>query len=278
MGDGVSHLAVGDKIVMGTPPACGSCPMCLADHHCRCQRLTDLAFGTHPHTPEHGAYARMITAPAEAMIVVPDELTDEQSAMVEPAAVALHAVNRAAPRLGDVVVVLGAGPVGLMVVQMLRVAGVSTIIVVEPRERRRDIASTVGADTVVTPYTDVNEIVRSQTAGRGADLVFDCVGNQATLRAAVELARPDSVIMLVGVASGDLSVTPLVWLSKELTIKTSLAHNNWEFHTLVDLMLTARVRTDPLLDDIVGLSELGTTLQSLAAGDDRVKILVDPRR
>lgn len=277
VGEGVEHLAVGDRVVAGTPPACGRCSMCAAGHAERCQELMKLAFAMHPHTPAHGGFAERIEIPAESLVRVPEALSDDQAAMVEPATVALHAVRRRQPRIGDVVVVLGAGPVGLFVAQLARIGGAGNVIVVEPRDRRRGIALDVGASHAVTP-DQVGDLVQSLTDGRGADIVYDCVGNQSAMAAAVDVARPGATVMMVGVATGDVSVSPLAWLSKELRFDTSLAHLNYEFAITMELIAAGRLRTDPLLDLTVGLDGLSGVLEELAEGHDYVKVLVDPSR
>ncbi|GAA0977601.1 galactitol-1-phosphate 5-dehydrogenase [Nocardiopsis tropica] len=277
VGEGVADLAVGDRVVAGTPPACGRCAMCRAGHAQRCEGLTALSFGTHPLTPAHGAYAERITVPAEMLIRLPDGVDDDQAAMIEPATVALHAVRRRPPLLGETAVVMGAGPVGLFAVQLLRLSGTGRVVVVEPRQRRRGLALELGADAAVAPGAEAAAAVQHASGGLGADLVFDCAGNEAALTAAVELCRPGATIMMLGVASGSVSVSPLAWLSKELTVQTSLAHLNHEFTVTADLIASGRLRTEPLHDATVGLTELPRALADLAAGQDHVKVLVDPR-
>lgn len=272
-----SRLVVGDRVVAATPPACGSCVMCLAGHAERCNELSALAFGTHPLTPKHGAYAPRITMPVETLVKVPDEITDEQAAMVEPATVALHAVRLKSPLPGDVAVVVGGGPVGLFTVQMLRLAGAREVVVVEPRERRRGLATELGATHTATP-ADVLELVRELTGGIGADVVYDCVGNESALRSAADLTRPGGTIVLVGAATGQVTVAPLSWLSKELTITASLAHLNHEFAMTMSFMADGRVRTEPMHERTIGLNSLDEALISLASGQDEIKILVDPQR
>ncbi|MFJ8768852.1 zinc-dependent alcohol dehydrogenase [Streptomyces clavifer] len=278
VGDGVPGLVEGDRVVAGTPPACGQCSMCRAGHAQRCDGLMTLAFGTHPMPPRHGAFAERITVPAEMLIRIPDTLDDDQAAMVEPATVALHALRRRPPTLGETAVVLGAGPVGLFAVQLLRITGATRVIVVEPLQRRRDLALQFGADLAVGPGEEALTVTRDLTDGRGADLVYDCVGNEAAFTAATELCRPGATIMMVGAASGSFGVTPLTWLSKELTIETSLAHLNHEFGITVDLMAAGRLRTAPLHDLTTGLDGLPDVLAQLASGHDYLKVLVDPRK
>ncbi|MGV2984344.1 zinc-dependent alcohol dehydrogenase [Microbacterium sp. AGC85] len=271
----VTNVRIGDRVVAGTPPACSRCEMCLSGHWERCAEYSSLAFGTHPFTPDHGGYAERITMPAEALIPVPKTLTDDDAAVVEPAAVALHAVRRAPSVVGARTVVIGAGPVGLFVTQLLAHAGAAEVIVVEPRERRRALASRLGA-TAATPPAESDATVLAKTNGLGADLVFDCVGNEPALKSATAVARPGGTIMLVGAATSDIRVSPLTWLSKELTIRASLAHLNHEFHMVMTMMADGSLATAPLIDRVIGLDDLEAALNALADGEDAVKVLVDP--
>ncbi|MGV2984259.1 zinc-dependent alcohol dehydrogenase [Microbacterium sp. AGC85] len=271
----VTNVRIGDRVVAGTPAACGHCAMCLRGNWERCAEYSSLAFGTHPLTPSHGGYSERIAMPAESLITVPTALADDDAAVVEPAAVALHAVRRAPSVVGTRTVVIGAGPVGLFVTQMLAHAGAAEVIVIEPRERRRELAHRLGATGTASP-SDSAVVIMDRTGGLGADVVFDCVGNEPALKSASEVARPGGTIMLVGAATSDIRVSPLTWLSKELTVRASLAHLNHEFHTVMQMMVNGSLSAAPLIDRIVGLDGLEGALNALADGEDAVKVLVDP--
>lgn len=271
----VENVHVGDRVVAGTPPACGRCGMCLASHWERCAEYSSLDFGTHPFTPSHGGYAERIEVPAEVLVTVPGELTDDEAALVEPAAVALHAVRRAPSVVGAQTVVIGAAPVGLFVSQMLANAGAAEVIVVEPRERSRELVSRLGA-TVATSSAEAAAMILDKTEWLGADFVFDCVGNEPAFTSATELARPGATIMLVGAATSGIQVSPLTWLSKELTIRASLAHLNHEFHMAMKMVADGSLVMVPLIDKVIGLKHFEEALNLLADGEDAVKVLVDP--
>lgn len=278
VGEGVDHLEVGSRVVAGVPLPCGRCVHCAAGLTQRCVELTAIPFGLEPLSPPHGAYAERIQFPASSLIPVPDALPKEQAALVEPATVALHAVRRLSPQIGETAVVLGAGPVGLFALQLLRLAGASKVVVVEPREYRRRLALDLGATVAVDPGQPALDAVASASDGLGAAVVYDCVGNEASLNSAVELSRVGAGIMLVGVSSTPITVNPLGWMVREITLHTTLAHLNHEFGVTVDLMLSGQLRTDGIADVVVGLDGLGDALSALADGGDHVKVLVDPHR
>jgi (R,R)-butanediol dehydrogenase/meso-butanediol dehydrogenase/diacetyl reductase len=272
LGPDASGVAVGERAVMGVPNACGACGPCLVGQWHRCQGFFSLFAGA-----VHGGYAPRIAVDAGALLPVPDELSDVEAAQVEPATVALHAVRRRPPRLGDVVVVLGAGPIGLFTLQHARLAGAWRVVVCEPRPARASLASSLGADAVVEPAA-LDDTVGALTAGLGADVVYDCAGTQSSMSAAVAVARPGGVVMMVGVSPVDLAVSPNQWLAKELTFDTSLAHHHHEFTITMRLLADGRLQAAPLHARTVGLGDVGDAIADLAGGSDDAKILVDPRR
>ena len=277
VGPGVSHLAAGDRVVIGSPPACGRCAECRAGLVHRCARILDLSPDVTPPYPPHGGYAPRIAVDASRLIPIPAGLPADEAAMVEPATVALHAVRRSPLRLGDTVVVQGAGPIGLLTLQLARVAGAQTIIAVEPNAKRQVLAHDLGADAVVAPGEAALELVRTRTAGLGADVVFDCAGTGTALDTAVLLARPGGTVMAVGVASTPVTINPTLWLIKEVTVSVSLAHNYEEFFTTLALLRDGRLRVTPLHSKTIGLAELPQALTALASGDGALcKVLVDP--
>jgi (R,R)-butanediol dehydrogenase/meso-butanediol dehydrogenase/diacetyl reductase len=257
---------------MGVPTACGRCRPCRAGHWHRCEGFFELIAGA-----THGAYAPRIAVAASALIPVLDALSDEEAAQVEPATVALHAVRRRPPRLGDVVLVLGAGPIGLCVLQHARLAGAWRVVVAEPREHRRALATELGADVVLPPGDELHEELDRLTGALGADVVYECAGSRSSMSLAIDVARPGGTVMMVAVAPESISVSPGTWLSKELTLDSSLAHHHHEFEITMRLVADGRVRLAPLHARTIGLAGIPDALGDLADGGDDAKILVDPR-
>ena len=272
LGSDASGVAVGERAVMGVPTACGTCRSCRAGHWHRCEGFFALFAGA-----RHGAYAPRIAVPANALLPVLDSLRDEEAAQIEPATVALHAVRRRPPRLGDVVLVLGAGPIGLCVLQHARLAGAWRVVVAEPRERRRALAAELGADVVLAPGDELHEELDRLTGGLGADLVYDCAGSSSSMALAIDVARPGGAVMMVGVAPESISVSPGTWLSKELTLDSSLAHHHHEFDITMRLVADGSIQLLPLHARTIGLAGIPGALADLADGSDDAKILVDPR-
>lgn len=270
----VRNIAEGDRVVCGVSAACGRCPECVAGRTNYCTYAFLNALGRDPLAPPHGAFAPAIAVDALRLIRTNAKLSSNQASIVEPATVAYHAVMRTLPTPGDVVVIQGCGPIGLLTLQVARAAGAGRVVAVEPNELRRAKAIAVGADEALSP-----DEARERFGRTGADLVFECAGVPPTIQSAVELVRRGGRVNLVGLASGAATISPHTWLVKEVTFVASLAYNHHDFVDTMDLMADGRILVDPLHDKTVGLSELPETIARLA--DDpssAIKVLVDPAR
>jgi (R,R)-butanediol dehydrogenase/meso-butanediol dehydrogenase/diacetyl reductase len=213
---------------------------------------------------------------AERVIAAHSDLDDETLAQVEPVAVSVHAVHNRPVAPGDLVVVQGAGAVGLTTMQVARAAGAAAVIVVEPHGDRRALATELGADVVATPE-EADDAVAAASAGRGADLVYDCAGTATTLQSAVELCRRGGSVGLVGVTSGPATVDPTTWIRKEITITAALGYVHHEFIEAMSLMASGQVRVERLHTGTVRLEGLADLFADLAEGSSgHLKVLVKP--
>ena len=184
VGDGMTGLAPGDRVAIEPAKPCMECEFCKSGHFNVCPGIP--FFGT---PPVDGCLRDFIAWPARLCIKVPDELSFDDAAMTEPLAIGIHAAELAEPKPGDVVAILGAGGIGLSVLQALRVTGVERIIVSEPVEARRLTAHRLGATQVTMP-AGAEEAVSGFTGGRGVDIVFECTGEDDAVRQSCALARP----------------------------------------------------------------------------------------
>ena len=270
-----SPLREGDRVVMAVPVACGRCAECRAGHAHRCAAIMALAYGIHPLTPPHGGYAPRIAVPADSLVVVPDALSIDDAAMVEPATVALHAIRRRSPTLGDRVLVLGAGPIGLFALQLAHIAGAGEVFVLEPNAARRSLAESLGATKAMSPGPEADEWILGQTGGLGVDMVYECSGSQAAMDAGFQLVRPGGAFMLIGVSGEGVRLDPIACITKEILLDNSTAHHHHEFSITMDLMLDGRLKAGPLLSQTLGLDDLDAGFRALCAGE-AAKILVAP--
>lgn len=279
VGQGVADLREGDRVAVGIASACGACPTCRRGDPAHCETAFMGAIGVGPMAAPHGGFAPAIAMDAARLYPVLAGLSDVEAALLEPATVAVHAVRRTELRLGDSVVVLGAGPIGLLVAQAARAAGAGCVVVVEPEAGRRALAASVGADQVLDPRAHENlaEAVTAATGHAGADVVFECAGIPATIEQSVSLVRRGGVVSLVGVPNRPAEIQAAGWLVKEVRLTASLAYLHEEFAITQALVADGRLRCAPLHTETVTLAGLADAFARLADAPEQVKVLVNPR-
>jgi (R,R)-butanediol dehydrogenase/meso-butanediol dehydrogenase/diacetyl reductase len=284
VGPGVRGVRAGDRVSVAILPPCGDCPECRAGLTDSCRQAVRSLAGGDPVGSHHGGYAPAIAVSAARVTPVPDELSDEAAALIEPATVAYHGVRGSHLRLGDVAVVQGAGPIGLMALQWVRAGGAASVVVVERSPVRARLAASLGADAVASPGEEALDLVRARTGGLGADAVFECVGRPETIQSAADLVRRGGSLAVIGLSDRDAMIRPGVWLGKQLSVTCALAYHQAEFARCTSMMAAGRVLAEPLHTSTVGLSGLGISMAGLAGGaagaqglPDQVKVLVDPR-
>jgi len=270
VGKGVTEWRGGERVVAIAYDPCRQCRWCRQGEYQLCLNKYWIGLGANP-----GGFAEYVKARSVMLLHVPDEVTDRAAALTEPLAVALHAVRTAHINLGDTAVVIGAGPIGLLVTQCLRVAGARAIGVVEIAPGRAQLAARLGADKVFTPGSDdwVAEVTRSLAAE--PDVVFECAGAVQTLQDAAELVRPRGKIMLVGVSLEPVPIIPMVWGLKEAELKACIAYRN-EFPLALELLAKNRIDVTSLISDVISLEDVGQTVKDLQKPHDQIKVLVEP--
>lgn len=277
LGEGVASLAEGDRVTVAMPAPCGQCAQCRAGFGAWCLPAM-LSLSHDPLGSGHGAYASAIAASANRLAKVPDAISDEAAALIEPATVAYHGVRLAQLRIGDFSVVQGAGPIGLFALQWVKLSGARAIVVIEPSSERAAHARALGATVVCAPH-EAAELVHDLTGGLGADAVVECAGRPETVQSAVDLVRRGGSVALIGLADRDATIRPGTWLMKEVTVRCSIAYERRDFAPVIEMIASGQVAAAPLHTRTEGLSNLHNAVASLAAGSPAdVKVLIDPRR
>lgn len=269
------RLTPGTRVAGGQAPGCGSCRECRADLPSFCRVSASQYSGRN--APTSGGFAPFLTLAANRLIVVPESLSDEDAALIEPASVAMHAVRRSRLAVGDVACVVGCGPIGLMTIQCARLGGATTIIAVEPDAGRRAIALALGADVAVAPGAELREAVNQHTDGLRADIAFDCAGIPQTLQQSVDMVRSGGSVCMVGVSGGVATINPMRWMMKEVSVDTSIMFSLDEMASTAQLVAGGRIKTDGMVAGTVTLDQLPGTVDDMANRRlDAIKMLVDP--
>ena len=271
-GSAVKDWKVKERVAVNPLIYCEACHYCRKGQHVMCTSL-----GTYGLAAD-GAFAEYAVFRESSLIRLPDSVTDEMGAFVEPLAVALHAVKRGALKLGDTAAVIGAGPIGLLVLQAALAAGASKVIVMEPIERRREVALRTGAALVLDPTReDPGVAVADQTGGLRADIAFDCVGTQASFETALKTTGRRARICIVGLALKSIEV-PFIRLwghEKEITFSSGYED---EFQAAVALLSDGRVQVAPLVSARIDLDRfLEDGIKPLLEHPDQyIKVIVRP--
>ncbi|NLE74109.1 MAG: alcohol dehydrogenase catalytic domain-containing protein [Actinobacteria bacterium] len=199
-GPGAKHFAEGDRVVLDPCPPCLRCTYCLMGAPTQCDNLTYIGYGV------DGGFAPYMIAPSQTLHRISTEVPAPVAALAEPLACVLHGLEKVDVRPGDTVVVLGAGPIGVLYVQMVKAVGAGKVIISEPSAMRRDLARMVGADYVVDPKAeDLQDVVMRETSV-GADVAIDTVGN--LLSTALEVIRRKGAVLLFGLHQANVTIAP----------------------------------------------------------------------
>jgi len=276
VGPGVRDHFPGERVVGAAPPPCGRCPHCVAGFAENCDLVLEMIVGIDDLASSHGAFAERIRVDHRRVRRTPDGLDDNDAALAEPAAVATHAISRSGIGVGDIVVVVGAGTIGLLVAELVRIAGASRVVAIDRVESRRELACDLGSDAAFGSTSDVVGWLENHGHGLGADVVFDCVGADGVLDDAVELARHGGTVVAVGVNSSASRAAPADLVKNELTIRASLGYTTADVQRALDLLAEDRLRVGLLVDPQVrSLDQLDAALDAMAESSGRA-ILVDP--
>lgn len=276
VGPGVEGHFEGERVVGAAPPPCGRCPHCRAGFPENCDMVLEMIIGTDDLASSHGAFAERIRVDHRRVRRAPDGIDENEAALAEPAAVAAHALARSAMSLGDLVVVIGAGTIGLLVAELARLAGAARVVAIDPSPVRRELACDLGSDAAFAASADVATWLETHGHQLGADVVFDCVGADQALTDAVELARHGGTVVAVGVNSSSNRAVPADLVKHEITIRASLGYSTADVQRVLELLAEDRLRVGELIDpDVRSLDRLGSGLASAAQTNGRT-ILVSP--
>ncbi|MCY7357147.1 MAG: galactitol-1-phosphate 5-dehydrogenase [Rudanella sp.] len=209
-----------------------------------------------PNFRRHGAFAEFVTVPQHIMYRIPDNVSFTQAAMVEPVAVALHAVSLTPIQINDSAVVVGAGMIGLFVIQALKLAGCSPIIAIDLDDDRLALAQKLGATHTLNARTDavVPAQVKILTHGRGADVAFEVVGANATINTAISCVRKGATITLVGNLTPTVDIPMQKIVTEQLRLQGSCAING-EYEASLALISSGKIDVGAILSAEVPLSE-----------------------
>jgi len=277
LGDGVEAMetvAVGDRVAVNPNASCGRCAYCREGRPLLCDDLTGIGSSL------PGGFAEYLVAPALQVFSV-DGLADDVAVLVEPTSCAAHAVDVIAPRHGSTALVLGAGPTGILLAQLLRAAGAASVTIAAPTGFKLELAASLGVDrTFLMDRGDLAGDVRALSdlsGGPGYDLTVDATGAAAVAEVLLPLTRNGGTAVFYGVTdeSDQVSISPYDMFRRELTIKGSFAEIS-SFPAAIAALRAGRARTDGLITHRFSLEDYGAALETLRSDRTAHKVVVAP--
>lgn len=251
VGKNVKHLKAGDRVALEPGRTCGHCEFCKEGKYNLCP---DVVFFATP--PVDGVFQEYVAHEADLCFKLPDNVSTMEGALIEPLAVGFHAAIQGDAHLGQKVVVMGAGCIGLVSMMALKARGVSEVYVVDIMEKRLEKALELGAAGVINgAKEDVVQKVNEITNGRGMDLVIETAGTEITTRQAIQIARKGSNIVLVGYSkTGEMTLPMSLVLDKELTFKTVFRYRHI-YPMAIEAVAASKVDLKGIVTDIFTLDE-----------------------
>src|SRR4051794_9255710 len=271
-GAGVTNVREGDRVAIMPLAYCGRCTYCRRglQHLCATMGCVGLS-----HT--WGGMGQLATVADYQIVPLPDEVSYEQAALIEPTAVAAYGVERGGVAPGDRVLITGAGPIGALAALCAHSAGASTVYVSEPNAARRARAEALGVATVLDPTAvDVPELLHDETGGIGVDVAIECSGHPAGFAAAIASLRKRGTLAQTGLFVGEATVEPMLWSLNDLTIVGTWCYWVYEFDRVVAQIAAGSLPVERVVTSTVTLDDAPEAFARLASGAaDEIKVLVD---
>ena len=271
VGEGVTGFAPGDKVVFMPQVSCGECYPCRHGMYHICDNLKVMGFQT------SGAAQEYFAVDANMTLKLPDNITLDQAAMIEPVAVAAHAVARSGGVQGKRVVVLAAGTIGNLVAQVALASGAQDVLITDISEYKLEKARQCGiVHTVNTQKTDLGEAILSTYGPDKADLMFECVGSQETIRQALNYARKGSTIVVVGVFSKPIPVELGLVQDRELSLVGTLMYQKADYERAIQLVADGKLSLDAMITHRFAFKEYLSAYEAIeSSGGHYMKVMIE---
>lgn len=271
-------LKVGDRVTALPISPCGHCEACETGNPQYCPETWNHAVGLSLDNP--GGLTATIAVRPDMVLKLPDNMKDEEGAMVEPTAVGLHAIHLADIRVGDKVLVVGGGIIGLVSAMFAKLEGAEFVAISETNEARGQKSVTLNVADDWFNAKDPNFLNNvMQKTESGFDIVIDCSGNTKAVESELMTVKPGGTIVLVGVSQKPIEFASIIAVMKELTIKGAIGYTKEEFKKCISLIANKKIDVMKFVDDIVPLTDVQKAYERLTSGtDSAVKIIVDPNK
>lgn len=270
-GKNVTGLKQGQKVTIEPQVFCGKCYPCKHGKYNLCEKLKVMGFQT------TGTASEYFAVDASKVTPLPENMTYNEGAMIEPLAVTVHAVKRAGDITGKKIAVLGAGPIGILLAQSAKAMGASQVLITDVSDFRLELAKKCGADFAVnTRNCDFGEALVSAFGPDKADVIYDCAGNDITMNQAIRCARKGSQIILVAVFADMAKVDLAVLNDHELDLNTTMMYRHEDYLDAIRLVGEGKITLKPLMSKHFAFKDYNDAYQYIDANrETTMKVLID---
>ena len=267
IGEGVDGFTPGQKAVVRPLDHCGSCPACEAGHQHICHKLKFLGLDT------DGAMQQVWCVPAHTLHALPDSLRMDHAALIEPVAVACHDVRLSDLQPGEDVVVIGGGPIGILVAMVARDAG-GKVVVSEVNPHRLAIAQKLGFDTVNPAETDLAQTINERTGGKGAEVVFEVSGTQPGVEAMTAVGATRARIVMVAIHAKKPEIDLFQFFWRELKLIGARVYEPEDYEKAIAIIASGGVDADTIITDVSPLGDIQKAFEALDTNPTAMKSLI----
>ena len=267
VGDGVTDFAPGQKVVVRPLDHCGECPACADGHQHICHKLKFLGLDT------NGAMQEIWSVPAHTVHRIPDDMRLDHAALIEPVAVAVHDVRMSQLEPGETALVIGGGPIGILVAMVARDAG-GKVVVSEVNESRLEIAQKLGFETINPAREDLAAAIMERTGDKGADVVFEVSGTQAGVDAMTACAATRGRIVMVAIHAKKPEVDMFQFFWRELKLIGVRVYVPEDYDKGIELIASGAIDADTIITDVAPLGDIQKAFEALDSSPTALKSLI----
>ncbi len=268
IGPGVTGWAVGERVTVNDLFSCGQCGYCSRGLESICANFANLGI----HWP--GAFAEYTKVPQRSLFKLPEEVSTEHGALVPTLAVGHHVFRRASVNADTPTLVIGAGPVGLAALAALKIAGVREVVVSDMNPISRGAATKLGASAVVDPTEEDLPARAESLFGSAPRVVFECVGRPETIHQSLDVVDRGGEVVVVGNCLEEITLHPITWILKEITIKASQGTSSGDFAATIGWVADRKLDPSVFITRTVALVDLPETMEDLTRRKNDIKIMV----
>jgi threonine dehydrogenase-like Zn-dependent dehydrogenase len=280
LGKGVAGWKVDERVLVGPPGPCGECYYCRRGRANTCVHAFSRTAGISPGFDGGMAEYVRVRFPRTMLFKIPDKVSFEDAVLIDTIGVAFRGIRQSRFRIGDNVVVAGAGSIGLSAIQFLKIGGARHITVLQPSPKKRELAVKFGADVALNPKEEGDALqgkVMDLYGGIGADVAFECAGTPQSFQSLLGVVKCGGQVLVIGVTGEATPIVESQIIVRETEIKTSFVYDDEDVRICLDFLTQRRFNTEGMVSDIISLDDVVEKgFERLVSTKGLVKVIIAP--